>query len=93
MKERTKSVVAASVMGIIVVTVLLWVTTSLFGYGPFVFTREQAVRDRLVSGEMDNTIRQMCAERLNSYGLGEVTEGQINLCADSAKGYAYLMTK
>jgi hypothetical protein len=43
----------------------------------------------VISGEYDVSLRQGCIEKMNSYGFGEVTEGQINLCVDTAKAFLY----
>jgi hypothetical protein len=81
-----KTIITIGVMAVIVPLVLIWVYSIMWG-NPFV-DKKQETQDRILSGEFDFQLRQTCTDKLNSYGI-HPTEGEINLCVDAAKAYAY----
>ncbi len=73
-------------MAVVIPLMLIWVYSILYE-NPFVDKNKQA-QDRILSGEFDSRLRQTCLDKLTSYGLSP-TEGELRLCVDTAKAYAY----
>jgi len=81
-----KTIITIAILAVFIPLFLIWVYSIMWG-NPFVDKNKEA-RDRIASGEFDSQLRQTCINKLNSYGLSP-TEGEINLCVDTAKAYAY----
>jgi hypothetical protein len=91
---KHSGIIGGIVVAVVGAIVLIGVLTTVNNInkefaGPSSSERVETYLSNVVSGEQDETLRQGCIEKLNSYGFDTVTEGQINLCVDTAKAFAY----
>lgn len=70
---------------------VLAITIGVIGFNHIygIPSAKATVTEKLIAGDYDNEVSQKCVERYNSYGLGEMTEGQKNMCTDLAKTMAF----
>lgn len=86
-RNNTKTIIGAIITAVIVLAITIMAIQ--FANKMNGVTEGSSVSSKIISGEYDTMVRQKCIEKLNSYGLGTVPEGSINLCVDTAKAIAY----